>query len=82
MIQSDCCSEFRVGSWAEHNIIICIPALVCTLEVIELPTIGIWTLLLEDFIIPVKVRRWLGPVLYIAAATNTCSFVMRRAAEV
>lgn len=68
--------------WAEDHLVVTIDTLISTLVIIELPAVGIRTLVLEDVIIPVVIFRRFWPVLHIAPASNVCSGIERRAAVV
>ena len=56
---------------AEANLIISINALICAGDIIELPTISLIALILEDSIISIEIFGWLGPLLYIAATSDS-----------
>lgn len=56
---------------AEANLIISINTLICAGYIVELPTISLIALILEDSIISIEIFGWLGPLLYIAATSDS-----------
>lgn len=72
----------RICKSAETNLIIRIDALICAGNIVELPTIGLIALILEDSVISIEIFGWFWPLFNIAATTDSCTRIDWRAAVV